>query len=103
MAFESGSVATLTYTALGSPKYPKEKMTIYSDGNVLELDDYTRLTITGQADKKFKEKMIDKGQKEELIAFAKTINKGEKWPIPLWQQIQATEISFEVEQFLSTN
>ena len=103
IVFDDGSVATLTYTALGSAKYPKEKMTIYSDGNVLELDDYTRLTITGQADKKFKAKMIDKGQKEELVAFADAINKGNKWPIPLWQQIQATEISFEVEQFLSTN
>jgi predicted dehydrogenase len=40
MTFKDGSVATLTYTALGSAQYPKERMDIFVDGKVIELDDY---------------------------------------------------------------
>ena len=38
---------------------------------------------------------------EELSAFAQAINIGSEWPIPLWQQLQAMEIAFAVEHFLT--
>ncbi len=37
IGFEDGSVASLTYTALGNTKYSKEKMELYSDGVVFAL------------------------------------------------------------------
>jgi len=101
MNFEDGSVATLTYTSLGSTKYPKEKMTIFTDGNVLELIDYKKLSITGHAAKSFKAKMVDKGQKKELEMFAKAIEQGGEWVIPLWQQAQAMEMAFKVEDSIN--
>jgi len=51
MHFEDASVATLTYTALGSNKYPKEQMEIYVDGKVLVMNDYKSLNIIGTASK----------------------------------------------------
>jgi predicted dehydrogenase/threonine dehydrogenase-like Zn-dependent dehydrogenase len=101
MRFEDGSIATLTYTALGSKEYPKEKMEVYSDGAVFELDDYRSLRIAGQRGAGVQKRKADKGQKDELIAFANAIRAGGEWPIPLWQQIQATEIAFQVEEQLS--
>jgi predicted dehydrogenase/threonine dehydrogenase-like Zn-dependent dehydrogenase len=100
--FEDGSLATLTYTALGSMDYPKEQLEIYVDGTILKLNDYQQLTIFGRKTQGLKTKIIDKGQKDELIAFAEAIQSGEEWPIPLWQQEQAMEISFEVEKYLSS-
>ena len=44
--------------------------------------------------------IVQKGQMEELIAFYEGIRNG-MWPIPLWQQIQATQISLEVERQLN--
>ncbi|RZB29742.1 MAG: hypothetical protein SRB1_02022 [Desulfobacteraceae bacterium Eth-SRB1] len=98
ISFDDGSVATLTYTALGTNKYPKELLEIYTDGNVFLLEDYRKLSIFGSKSKNINNKKVEKGHKEELIAFARAIQQGGEWSNPLWQQIQATEISFEVEK-----
>lgn len=98
MRFEDGSVATLTYTALGSKDYPKERMEVYADGKMLVLDDYRTLDIFGANQKGVKTRVVDKGQKQELVEFANCVLDGMEWPIPLWQQIQATEIAFRVEE-----
>jgi predicted dehydrogenase len=102
ITFDDGSVATLTYTALGSSDYPKEIMEIFVDGKVISLEDYRNLTITGGVFKPIKNRVAQKGQKEEIIAFARAVKGGGGWPIPLWQQLQATRISFEVDRQLLT-
>jgi len=100
MDFEDGSIATLTYTALGTNKYPKEQMEVYVDGKVLVMNDYRKLDIVGRKIKGIQSKTVDKGQKQELEKFAKAIKQGGEWVIPLWQQVQAMEIAFEVEKFI---
>ena len=100
LSFADGSVATLTYTALGVAEYPKERLEVFVDGTVISLDDYRSLTIAGAKEKPLATRAADKGQKEELVAFAKAVRGQTEWPIPLWQQVQATRISFEVERVL---
>ncbi len=100
LGFEDGSVATLTYTALGSNEFPKEQMEIFSDGKVLMLDDYKQLRIHGSNARGLTSKLTDKGHKGELEAFAQTLDKGGVWPIPLWQQLQATEIALQIEELI---
>jgi len=100
LTFECGSVANLTYTALGDSSYPKERMDVFCDGRVFELDDYQALTIHGTKAEKHTLKLADKGHLEELRSFAQAIKAGGEWPIPLWQQRQAMEISYQVEQML---
>ena len=101
MSFEDGSIATLTYTSLGSKEYPKEQLEVFVDGKVIKLDDYRKLTVTGAKAIGVETKLSDKGQKEELEAFAKAIREGGEWPIPLWQQLQATRISFKIQEMIS--
>lgn len=101
MGFEDGSVATLTYTALGNTEFRKESMEVFVDGKVIALDDYRRLTATGTRQQPMETRAASKGQKEELKAFAAAIRGEAEWPIPLWQQLQATRISFEVDRFLA--
>ena len=103
LAFRDGSIASLTYTALGTLAYPKEQLEVFVDGKVFALHDYQRLTIYGTKEKSLKSRRTDKGHKEELVAFAQAIQNGGSWPIPLWQQLQATRISFEVEQYLQSD
>lgn len=100
ISFTDGSVGTLVYTALGASDLPKERMEVFADGKVLVLDDYLRLTVHGARAKGVELKAQDKGQKEELRAFAAAVLGGGAWPIPLWQQLQATEIALEVEEML---
>ena len=100
MCFADGTVANLIYTALGHKQYPKEQMEIFYDGTVITLNDYKSLTVIGKKYKGIEKSVADKGQLEELSEFARAIQKKKDWPIPLWQQIQATEISLQVEQQL---
>ena len=95
IGFEDGSVASLTYTALGNTLYAKEKMELYSDGAVFVLEDYKSLTVTGRAGG-HASKRAEKGHREEWQAFAAAIAAGRQ-PAPLWQTFQAMEIAFAVE------
>lgn len=98
--FEDGSLAALTYTALGSSEYPKEQMDLFVDGTVITMNDYRQVTVIGSADRGLQTASAEKGHKQEIEAFGIAVQQGGPWPIPLWQQLQATEISFEVEAAL---
>jgi predicted dehydrogenase/threonine dehydrogenase-like Zn-dependent dehydrogenase len=100
IGFEDGSVASLTYTALGHTAFPKETMEVFVDGMVISLCDYRSLTMAGGRRKPLETRASDKGQKNELQAFARAIRGQSEWPIPLWQQLQATRIANEVECIL---
>ena len=98
LGFADGSVATLTYTALGHKDHPKERLELYCDGAVAELDDYRRTQVSGAAGRGVQSAIPDKGQREELLAFAAAIRGETEWPIPLWQQLQAMRIAFDVQR-----
>lgn len=101
LTFEDGSVASLTYTAFGAKDYPKEKMEIFCDGMVISLNDYKKLEIVGAKKYRSESRRAQKGHREELVAFVSAIKHGGTWPILFWQQQQATEISFLVNQMLT--
>ncbi len=100
ITFKDGSVATLTYTSLGTSEFPKEAMDIFVDGMVFSLDDYRHMAIAGVRQKPLVMRSPNKGHREELVAFARAVKGESDWPIPLWQQLQATRISFEVDRLL---
>jgi predicted dehydrogenase len=97
IAYADGSVAALTYTALGDKSYPKERMEIFADGKVVSLDDYKALTVTGNAAAGWEGRAPEKGQFAELQALAKALKEGGPWPIPLDEQLQTMRIAFAVE------
>lgn len=47
LQFESGAIGNIIYTSMGSKKYPKEQLRVFSGGMVMELDNYLRLTRYG--------------------------------------------------------
>ena len=101
ISYEDGSICNLIYTAMGNSSYPKEKMEIFFDGKTIVLDDYKELVGYGVEVAKVSSKCSEKGQLEEIKAFADALKTGEQMPIPLWQQFQAMEIAFEVEEKLN--
>lgn len=103
LRFQDGSIATLVYSALGSRRFPKERLEAFADGTVAVLDDYRELTLTGARPRRFRSRRQDKGHAAELEAFARAIQGGGEPPIPLWQQFEATRVSFEVERALRTS
>jgi len=103
VSFEDGSVGTLLYTALGSKKHPKEQMEVFVDGKAIALDDYMRVSVAGSRRPAVRSSVAEKGQLQEISIFADAILDGKPWPIPLWQQAQAMEIAFAVDQQLSVS
>ncbi len=101
VTFADGSVATLVYTSMGAQEHPKEQMEVFCDGAVYLLDDYKTLTVRGSSADGVRTQMQDKGHKQELVEFAEALKSGGEPPIPLWQQAQAMEIAFSVEDALS--
>jgi predicted dehydrogenase/threonine dehydrogenase-like Zn-dependent dehydrogenase len=100
ISFDDGSLASLTYTALGNPDHPKEQMEVYVDGTVFFLDNYKSLRVSGIKGNNLETNLAEKGHLEELQSFAKVIKSGGDWPIPLWQQNQTTSISLKIEHNL---
>jgi predicted dehydrogenase len=100
LKYEDGSICNLTYTSLGSNRYPKEFCQIYFDGKIISIDDYKKLEGYGLKLKELRSLNSDKGHFEELMDFAK-YSRGEiQSSIPLRQMIHATEISFKVDRLL---
>jgi len=98
LKYKDGSVCSLTYTALGNNQYSKELCRIYFDGKIIEINDFTKSEGYGVKLREIKSTNPDKGQYEELVEFYKYLKGEISSPIPLWQLIQATEISFKVEE-----
>lgn len=97
LSFADGSVAILTYTAMGNKDYPKEMADLYTDGKLAVMEDYKRLDVYGVKGKSLKTQLQEKGFNEELIAFADAINGGQ-WPIPWWQQLQTSRVALLLDR-----
>jgi predicted dehydrogenase len=96
IGFTDGSVASLTYTALGDRAEPKERIEVFCDGRIFHIEDFRSFTASDQKGN-LSSARIQKGHEEELLAFADAIRLGSAWPIPLAQQIAATRIALAVE------
>jgi len=98
--FEDSSVCNLVYTAMGNEGVPKEQIDIYFDRKIIQINDFKELRFHGINEKDIISGNQEKGHFEEIKSFGNCL-KNNQDPIPLWQLVQATEISFEVERQLS--
>lgn len=96
ITYADGSLCTLTYTALGSPDYPKERLDVFCDNLVVSLDDYKSVTVAGRGGGT-RGRTQDKGHAAELAALAQALRTGGPWPISLDEQLRAMRIAFAVE------
>jgi len=100
LKYKDGSICTLTYTSMGNNQHPKEFCQTYFDGKIIIINDYKKMEGYGIKLKEIKSTESKKGHYEELMEFAKYIKGKIQPPIPLWQLIQATQISFSVEEMI---
>lgn len=102
--YKNGSICNLIYTSMGSKAAPKEQMDVYFDGKNLYLNDFKELYLYDARIKLLDKGIQDKGHLNELKSFGEYLKGSyESGVIPLWQLIQATEISFEVEKQIKEN
>lgn len=77
LKFESGAIANIIYSSMGSKKYPKEQLRVISNGTVVVMDNYVKLQTYG-ATKKVKTKLEqDKGINDEYRYIMDVLTKRE--------------------------
>jgi predicted dehydrogenase/threonine dehydrogenase-like Zn-dependent dehydrogenase len=101
IGYEDGSLATLVYTALG-PKtgMGKEHLTVFCDGDAFVVDDYRKLTRTGDGTVLWQNGEADKGHLQELSAFGDAIAAAGIGPISFEELVETTAVSLQVEDLL---
>lgn len=101
LGFECGSQGTIHYFANGHPSLPKESLEIYSEGKVLLLDNFRRLTGHGFSNfKKAKTFAQDKGQHQCAQQFMKSILNGAPSPIPISEIIEVSRRTIQISNSL---
>lgn len=103
LTFEDGSIGTIHYLSNGGKTFPKERLEVFCNGGVLQLDNFKRMKGFGW--KGFKKMSLlsqDKGQHQCVKAFVDSIEKGEKSPISFEDIYEVSKYSIEIYNYLTT-
>jgi len=92
--FPDGSLGVVDYLANGDKSFPKERLEVFCGGQIAILDDFVSLVTVKDGKKKEERRAQDKGWKNEMTAFAKSISEGGQPPIPYEQLIGVTQATF---------
>lgn len=98
LSFQNGSIANIVYTSMGSKSYPKERVTIFCNGKVGEIDNFVSATIFGKHKKTLKKVEQDKGFLEEYREISKIIkeNSGKRAIDQFSGNVETTKASLKV-------
>jgi len=97
LSFGDGSIGTIHYYANGSKSFPKERLEVFAQGGILQLDNYRKLTGFGWPGfKKMNLWQQDKGQKACVKAFVDAVSKGHASPIPIEEIFEVSRISIKL-------
>jgi len=94
LEFSDGSVGSIQYLSNGHKDMSKERLELFADGKVLQLDNFRRLTAMGWSSVKSRKlSKQDKGHQAEVLAFIQSIRSGVEAPIPCTQLLEVSRWS----------
>ena len=101
LTYADGSLATLTYTALG-PKtgFGKERIEVFCDGETWVVDDFKKLIKGSDGTVLWQSSEPDKGHFEELSRTGEAIATGSPSPIPFEEIVETTAVALHIEDLL---
>ena len=101
ITFEDGSVGSIHYFANGGKVFPKERIEIFCDNSVLQLDNFRKLI--GYGWKGFNKMNLwsqNKGQENCVAEFIQSLKEGKKNPIPHDEIFEVARVSVDVAEML---
>jgi predicted dehydrogenase/threonine dehydrogenase-like Zn-dependent dehydrogenase len=103
LSYADGSVVTILYAANGDTTYPKERVEVFCEAEVMVIDDFKTLTITEVARTRTESlSHTDKGHAAEMKALL-DLAQGEDVPILTFADCAAsTAATFKVVESLAT-
>ena len=95
--FENGSFGTVHYFANGAKTFPKERIEIFCEGRILQLDNFQSLTgFDWPGFRKISLWKQDKGHKESITRFLNAVRTKSGSPIPFEEIVDITNTTFDV-------
>ena len=95
--FENGSFGTIHYFANGSKSFPKERIEVFCDGKILQLDNFQ--SLRGYDWPGFRKMSLwkqDKGHRESIARFLDAVRNQGQAPIPFEEIVEVTNTTFDV-------
>jgi predicted dehydrogenase/threonine dehydrogenase-like Zn-dependent dehydrogenase len=91
LKFEDGSIGSIQYLSNGSRGFPKERVELFFDGNVVRLDNFRRVETWGDLSSSGRwPSRQDKGHSALVAAFVESVRSGGKPPIPIEELLEAS-------------
>ena len=98
LSFADGSIGSIHYFSNGNKSFAKERLEVFCDGKILQLDNFK--TLKGFGWPRFTRMKLwrqDKGHWGGIHAFIDAVNQGKgKLPIPFEEIVEVTQISIEL-------
>ncbi len=99
LRFSDGSIGSVHYFANGSKSFPKERLEVFADGRLLQLDNYRKLSGFGWPGfTKMNLWQQDKGQRACAAAFVQAVVQMGKSPIPIDEILNVSRVAVEIAQ-----
>lgn len=101
LTFEDGSMGSIHYFSNGGKSFPKERIEVFCDNAVLQLDNFRKLRGFGW--KGFNKMNLwsqDKGQKNCVDAFMESVREGRENPIPQDEIFEVARVSVDIADML---
>lgn len=101
ITYADGSVGTLLYLTQGNIKLPKEYLEVHGGGRSARMHNFECTEVfEGLKKKTVRFGAIDKGQKQQLVAFVAAVRSGGPMPIPYDCLVETTLAAFALDASL---
>ncbi len=101
LTFKDGSFGTIHYLANGGKTFAKERIEVFADDGVLQLDNFRKLNGFGwKGFSKYALRAQDKGQNNCSRAFVDSIVKGNRSPIDFTEIMEVARYSIDIAESL---
>jgi len=101
LKFGDGSLGTIHYFSNGNKGFPKERLEVFCEGRILQMDNFQRLRGWGWT--RFTKMNLwrqDKGHEKCVWAFVEAVKSGGPFPIPFPELVEVTEITFRINELI---
>jgi predicted dehydrogenase len=102
LAFQDGSIASVSYLANGDRSIPKEQFEVFCEGKVGRIGDFCTLELARDGKIKRTKARRDKGHAREIDLTLEAIRRGASSPIPFEELIEVSEATIAVEEAIAT-
>jgi len=101
LGFADGSLGSIHYLANGHRAFPKERVEVFCDGRILQLDNFRHLRGWGWPGfNGLKLWRQDKGNRNCAEAFVRAVASGGPAPVPFEELVEVTRATFEMADAL---